>query len=89
VVGKTISHGLLFVISATFSRTSKTYRECGYRRVQLEADHVRQNLHLSAEALDLASAPFGGICDDRLNALLGIDGETEAAVYGVAIGQQA
>lgn len=75
-----------FVLTAIFQRTRWKYRERTYRYVLLEAGHIAQNLCLAATAMGLGSCPVGAFLDDDLNALIGLDGRDEAALYIVAAG---
>jgi SagB-type dehydrogenase family enzyme len=77
---------VVIVISAVFGRAYFKYHERGYRFVLLEAGHVAEHLYLVATALGLGVVALGGFFDDDVNALLGLDGVEEAAVYMVAIG---
>jgi SagB-type dehydrogenase family enzyme len=74
------------VISAMFWRSRFKYGDRAYRFTLLEAGHVGQNMLLAAEALGLAAVPLGGFFDRRADALLGVDGLDEAAIYLFAIG---
>lgn len=79
---------LVLVFVGNFRRTKSKYGPRGYRFVLLEAGHVTQNVQLVAEALGLHSVPTGGFLDDELDALLGVDGKDEAAIYSIALGGQ-
>ena len=76
-----------FVLSAIFQRMRYKYRERAYRYVLLEAGHVGQNLCLAATGLGLGACTVGAFDDDALNDLLGLDGQEEAALYIIAVGQ--
>ncbi|MEA5466299.1 SagB/ThcOx family dehydrogenase [Leptothoe sp. PORK10 BA2] len=78
-----------FVVSGIFQRTRWKYHERTYRYVLMEAGHLGQNLYLAATALGLGVCGIGAFLDDPLNELLGIDGETEAALYLVTVGEKA
>jgi len=77
-----------FVLSAIFQRTRFKYRERTYRYVLLEAGHVGQNLCLAATGLGLGACTVGAFDDDDLNELLGLDGQEEAALYIIAVGNR-
>ncbi|NJN23080.1 MAG: SagB/ThcOx family dehydrogenase [Leptolyngbya sp. RL_3_1] len=77
-----------FVVSGIFQRTRWKYHERTYRYVLMEAGHLGQNLYLAATALNLGVCGIGAFFDDPLNQLLDIDGETEAALYLVTIGER-
>jgi SagB-type dehydrogenase family enzyme len=76
-----------FVLSAIFQRTRWKYRERAYRYILLETGHIAQNLYLAATSLGLGACAAGAFLDDQLNALLGLDGEEEAALYLIAVGR--
>lgn len=76
-----------FILSAIFQRTRWRYRERAYRYVLLEAGHIGQNLYLAATSMGLGACAVGAFLDDHLNALLGLDGQEEAALYMVTVGK--
>ncbi|MDA0269138.1 MAG: SagB/ThcOx family dehydrogenase [Cyanobacteria bacterium] len=78
-----------FVVSGIFQRTRWKYHERTYRYVLMEAGHLGQNLYLAATALNLGVCGIGAFFDDSLNELLNLDGQTEAAVYLVTVGERA
>lgn len=75
------------VLSANLPRIQAKYVERGYRFAMFEAGHTVQNLALVTAALGLAGTPLGGFCDPPMNALLGIDGEREVALYAYLVGR--
>ena len=83
------SAAAVIVLAAVFARTQDKYGPRGYRFALLEAGHVAQNICLLAEERGLGAVCLGGFVDSRLNALLRIDGRTEAALYAVAVGHRA
>jgi SagB-type dehydrogenase family enzyme len=80
------SANVAVIVTAVFERTLKKYGPRGYRYVLLEAGHVAQNLCLVAEEAGLGSICTGGFRDTKLNRRIGLDPETEGAVYVVGIG---
>jgi len=76
-----------FVLTAIFQRTRWRYRERAYRYVLLEAGHLGQNLYLAASSIGLGACAVGAFLDDKLNDLLGLDGEQEAVLYIIAVGK--
>jgi SagB-type dehydrogenase family enzyme len=77
-----------FVLSCIFSRVCYKYGERGYRYGLIEAGHIGQNIYLEATSLGLGAVAMGAFYDDKLNELLEIDGENEAAIYVLAVGSQ-
>ena len=78
----------VFVWTAVFGRSRWKYRERAYRYVYLDAGHIAAHVSLAAVALGLATCQLAAFYDDELNSLLGIDGETEGAVYLTVVGRQ-
>lgn len=76
----------LFVITATFRRTTCKYGDRGYRLVLMEAGAVAHNLTLLATSEQIGSCQIGEFNDARLSALLEIDGIEEAPLLAVALG---
>lgn len=79
----------VIVLTAVFARTQAKYGPRGYRFALLEAGHVAQNICLLAEERGLGAVCLGGFIDSKLNALLGVDGREEGALYAVAVGYPA
>lgn len=76
-----------FVWTAVFPRSRWKYRERAFRYVYLDAGHIAAHLSLAAVALGLGSCQVAAFFDDELNALLGVDGEEESAVYLTVVGR--
>lgn len=80
---------VVLCIGAVFERNQAKYGPRGYRYTLLEAGHVTQNLCLTATELTLSSLCLGGYSDRALNTMLSLNGEDEAIIYTVAIGEAA
>jgi len=52
----------------------------------MDAGHIGENLYLAATSQGLGVCAVGALFDDELNALLGVDGEGESAIYMAAAG---
>jgi SagB-type dehydrogenase family enzyme len=78
--------GVTLALAAVFGRTRQKYGERGFRYVYMEAGHIAQNVLLEAASLGLGSVCVGAFYDEKVNALLGIDGREEAAVYLQPVG---
>ncbi len=76
----------VFVLSAIFDRTRHKYGERGFRYVYIEAGHISQNIYLQAVSLGLGSVSVGAFLDDKVNQLIGVDGQKEAVIYLHAVG---
>ena len=77
-----------FIWTAVPDRMTWAYAERGYRYLFLDAGHICQNLYLAAEKLGLGVCAIGHYDDDRLNALLGIDGAGQFAAYAASVGKR-
>ncbi len=56
--------------------------------MHLDAGHVCQNLYLSAESVNCGVCAIAAFFDDKLNAILDIDGEEEVAIYVATVGKK-
>lgn len=75
-----------FIWSAEIYRIKWRYSERAYRYIFLDAGHVCQNLYLSAQAMGCGVCSIASFDDDMLNELLGLDGESQFAIYGASVG---
>jgi SagB-type dehydrogenase family enzyme len=75
------SASMFIVVTAVFGRSRIKYSERAYRFALMEAGHIMQNVALTCTSLSIGFCPFGGFVDDEVNALLGLDGLDEAALY--------
>lgn len=80
--------GVTFIWTAVAGRMTWSYAERGYRYLFIDAGHVCQNLYLVAEKLGLGVCALGHFDDDRLNAMLGLDGADQFAVYAATAGKK-
>jgi SagB-type dehydrogenase family enzyme len=79
--------GFILVLTAVFDRSLWKYEDRGYRYLLFEAGHTAQNANLAAAGLGLGSLNLGGFYDVDLLTLLQLNGDEEAPLYAVAIGQ--
>ena len=77
----------VFIWTALFERSTWKYKQRAYRYVYLDGGHIAQNVALAAVALGLDSCPIAALYDDEVNALLGVDGEGESAIYMTVVGR--
>lgn len=69
-----------------FQRMRFKYQDRTYRYGLLEAGHLAQNTYLAATSMGLGACAVGAFMDDAINAMLGVDGTEEAAIYMLALG---
>lgn len=75
------------LLTNVFGRYTRRYANRGYRYALIDSGHIGENLRLAASSFGLADSSALRFCDDRLNDLLGIDGESEAVCAIHAIGR--
>jgi SagB-type dehydrogenase family enzyme len=73
-------------LTVIFQRMRFKYQDRSYRYGLIEAGHLGQNLYLAATSMGLGACAVGAFLDDEMNAMLGVDGREEAAVYMLSIG---
>jgi SagB-type dehydrogenase family enzyme len=76
--------GVLMI--ARLGETRALARTRHYRDLLVEAGAIGQRIYLAAESLKLSARNLAAFIDDDLNALLGVDGEREAAVHLTMLG---
>lgn len=81
------SSAVIFIWVAIRYRMTYRYGNRGFRYLHLDAGHVCQNLYLSALAIDCGTCAVGGFYDDKVNALLNLDGEEHFVIYMATVGK--
>ena len=75
-----------FVWTAVFARSVWKYRQRAFRYVYLDCGHIAGQLSVAAVALGLGCCNIAAIYDGEMNAILGVDGEQESAIYMCCVG---
>jgi SagB-type dehydrogenase family enzyme len=78
--------GAVLFLTNILQRMRPKYQDRSYRYGLLEAGHIGENAYLAAVSLGLGACGVGAFMDDQINAMLGVDGVEEAAVYMLAVG---
>ncbi|NLN18302.1 MAG: SagB/ThcOx family dehydrogenase [Firmicutes bacterium] len=81
--------GVTFFWVAVPARTTWRYGSRGYRYIHLDAGHICQNLYLAAQAIQCGCCAVAAFHDDRLNEVLGLDGENAFVAYVAPLGKRA
>jgi SagB-type dehydrogenase family enzyme len=81
--------GAVLFLTLILQRMRPKYQDRSYRYGLLEAGHIGENAYLAATELGLGVCGVGAFMDDQVNAMLGVDGVEEAAVFMVAVGHKA
>jgi SagB-type dehydrogenase family enzyme len=79
---------LTIVLAAVPERTIDVYGQRGLMYIYMEAGHISENIYLQCASLDLAVVAVGAFYESEVDALIGLDGEQEAAVYVNCIGRK-
>jgi SagB-type dehydrogenase family enzyme len=78
---------LVLILTAIFQRLRWKYQARTYRYALLEAGHIGQNIYLAATAMGMGACAVGAFNDGAVNALVGVDGVDEAALYLLSVGE--
>ncbi|HLV44479.1 MAG TPA: SagB/ThcOx family dehydrogenase [Aggregatilineales bacterium] len=84
-----VSSAVTFVWVANVERMVWRYGLRGYRYLHLDAGHVCQNLYLAAESIGCGVCALAAFEDRAVNELLGLDGESQFAIYMGTLGKRA
>ena len=77
----------VFVLTNVFERYARRYANRAYRYALIDSGHIGENLRLAAVSAGLVETGPLRFHDDRLNALLGVDGRGEAVCALHAVGR--
>ena len=77
----------VLVWTAVFARSKWKYEQRAYRYIYMDAGHMCENLYLAATVRGLGACALAALFDDEVNALLGVDGVEESAIYMAAVGR--
>ncbi|HSL34672.1 MAG TPA: SagB family peptide dehydrogenase [Candidatus Limnocylindrales bacterium] len=81
--------GAVLFLTMILQRMRPKYQDRSYRYGLLEAGCIGENAYLAATEAGLGACAVGAFMDDQINAMLGVDGVEEAAVFMVAVGHRA
>lgn len=77
-----------FLWDAVVERIAWRYVERSYRYLHLDAGHVCQNLYLAAESIGCGVCAIAAFDDEKVNALLGLDGDEQFVIYIASVGKK-
>jgi SagB-type dehydrogenase family enzyme len=78
---------VVFIWTAIPYRTEWRYSMISHKIIALDAGHVCQNLYLASEALGGGTCAIGAYDQDKMDAVLGVDGVEEFTVYVAPVGK--
>jgi SagB-type dehydrogenase family enzyme len=76
-----------FIWAALPERTEWRYAEASYKVIALDGGHVCQNLYLACEAIGAGTCAIAAYNQTLVDALLGVDGYDEFAMYLAPVGK--
>jgi SagB-type dehydrogenase family enzyme len=76
-----------FVWTAVPYRMEWRYLQSAHKVIAIDAGHVCQNLYLACESIGAGTCAVAAYDQARLDALLGVDGEEEFAIYLAPVGK--
>lgn len=68
-------------------RTEWRYSFVSHKMVAQESGHICQNLYLASEAIGAGTCAIGAYDQTKVDAILGVDGEDEFAIYVAPVGK--
>ena len=84
-----VQSAVTFIWTAIPYRTEWRYDDLSPKLIALDAGHVCQNLYLACTAIDAGACAIGAYNQEALDAILGLDGYNELAVYIATTGKVA
>ena len=82
-----LGSAVTFLWTAVPGRTEWRYVHLAHRVILMDAGHLCQNLYLACEAIGAGTCAIGAYDQERLDALLGVDGEDEFVIYLAPVGR--
>jgi SagB-type dehydrogenase family enzyme len=82
-----VESAVTFIWTAIPYRTEWRYASLSHRVILMDAGHVCQNLYLACEAIGAGTCAVGAYDQARIDAILGVDGVEEMAVYVAPVGR--
>lgn len=78
---------VIFIWTTIPYRTEWRYSFVAHKLILLDAGHVCQNLYLACEAIGCGTCAIGAYNQEKMDAVLGVDGKNEMTVYCAPVGK--
>jgi len=78
---------VVFIWTTIPYRTEWRYTFLSPKIIALDAGHLCQNLYLASEAIGAGTCAIGAYDQGKMDAVLGVDGEDEFAIYVAPVGR--
>ncbi|MDT8337507.1 MAG: SagB/ThcOx family dehydrogenase [Candidatus Izemoplasmatales bacterium] len=79
---------IVFFFTALPARAEYKYDFCAHKMIAIEAGHACQNLSLSAEVIDCGVCAICAYDQEKVDDLLGLDGEEHFTMYCATVGKK-
>ena len=79
---------VIFVWTTVPYRSEWKFDIQAHKKILIDAGHVCQNLYISGESLELGVCAIGIYNQQKMDDILGIDGDEEMTVYLAAVGSK-
>ncbi|MEA1973898.1 MAG: SagB/ThcOx family dehydrogenase [Candidatus Cloacimonadota bacterium] len=76
-----------FVWTTIPYRTEWRYSQASYKVIALDAGHICQNLYLACEAISSGTCAIAAYDQQKIDKLIGVDGEEEFTIYLSPVGR--
>jgi SagB-type dehydrogenase family enzyme len=76
-----------FIWTAVPYRTEWRYSLVSHKMIAVDAGHMCQNLYLASSAINAGACAIGKYSQDKMDALLGVDGTDEFTIYAAVVGK--
>lgn len=78
----------VFIWTVVPYRSEWRYDAASYKCIALDAGHLCQNLYLASESISAGTCAVAAYDQEKMDALLGVDGKEEFAIYMAPVGKQ-
>ena len=78
---------VIFIWTTIPYRCEWRYSFVAHKIILLDAGHVCQNLYLACEAIGCGTCAIGAYNQEKMDAVLGVDGKDELTVYCAPVGK--
>ncbi|MFC2105819.1 SagB/ThcOx family dehydrogenase [Candidatus Bipolaricaulota bacterium] len=78
---------VVFVWTAIPYRAEWRYSVVAHKMIAIDSGHVCQNLYLACGAIGAGTCAVGAYSQDKMDAVLGVDGEEEFTIYVAPVGK--
>jgi SagB-type dehydrogenase family enzyme len=81
------SGAVTFIWTTIPYRMEWRYTVVAHKVIAIDAGHLCQNLYLAAESIGCGTCAIGAYTQNKMDALLGVDGEDELTIYVAPVGR--